>query len=116
MIKKVLLAITILFMLGIGMLFYLVAPLVATPKFFVINKSDVTVSVTAHWREKVKDFGKVPAGSKIEFEVKDEAAMVFHVTFPNGMVVSSSPAIYFTSGTVTDAVITESTVEVSTAL
>lgn len=118
MIKKVLLAIAALFIIGIGMLLCLVAlaPLVVTPKFSVINESDETVTVTAHWREKVKNLGTVPPGSEIEFEVDDEAAMVFQVTFPNGMVVSSSPAIYFTSGTVTNAVITGFTVEVSTEL
>jgi len=66
-------------------------------------------------REK-KDLGELSPGSTIEFEVNDEAAMEFKATFTNGLVASSSQPVYFTSGTVTIAVVTESSIEVSTQL
>src|SRR5690606_18920779 len=114
MIKKLLLSIAAFLILGIGALVYLVAPHVATPKFIVKNETSVPVKVTAHWREKIKDLGELSPGAMIEFEVSDEAAMEFKAKYPNGEIVSSLPAVYFTSGTVTNAVVTDSSIEVST--
>lgn len=88
----------------------------ATPKFIVKNEAGVPVKVTSHWREKIKDLGELSPGAMIEFEVNDEAAMEFRATYPNGRVASSFPAVYFTSGTVTIAVVTDSSVEVSLQL
>ena len=116
MIKKLLLAFAVFFILGVGALVYLAAPYVATPKFIVKNESSTPVKITAHWRKNTKDLGELLSGSMIEFEVNDEAAMEFKVTFPNGLVASSSPPVYFTSGTVTNAVVTESSIEVGTQL
>lgn len=116
MIKKLLLTIAAFFILGIGALVYLVAPHVATPKFIVKNEASVSVKVTAHWRENIKDFGEISPGAMIEFEVTDEAAMEFKAIYPNGEIASSFPVVYFTSGTVTNAVVTDSSIEVSTQL
>ncbi|MDX9688805.1 hypothetical protein [Halopseudomonas formosensis] len=116
MIKKLLLSIAAFLILGIGALVYLVAPYVATPKFIVKNEASVPVKVTAHWRDKIKELGELSPGTMIEFEVTDEAAMEFKAIYPNGRVASSFPAVYFTSGVVTNAVVTDSSIEVSTQL
>lgn len=116
MIKKLLISIAALLILGIGLLVYLVAPHVAAPKFIVKNEAGVPVNVTAHWREKIKDLGELSSGAIVEFEVTDEAAMEFKATYPNGRVAASFPAVYFTSGTVINAVVTDSSIEVSTQL
>ena len=112
-IKKLLFAIVAILAIGAGLLVYFAAPYVATPKFVVKNESGVSVEVTAHWREKSKRIGSIVAGSKRVFEVNDEAAMEFRAVYPSGQVVTSSPAVYFTSGTTIIAVVTESAVEVS---
>lgn len=116
MIKKFLLPIAAFLILGVGALVYWVIPHATTPKFVVKNEASVPVKVTAHWREEVKDLGELSPGAEIEFEVADEAAMGFKATYPNGRVASSSPAVYFTAGTVTNAVVTDSSVEVSSQL
>ncbi len=116
MIKKLLLSIAAFLILGIGALVYLVAPHVATPKFIVKNEASVPVKVSAHWRDKIKDLGELSPGTMIEFEVTDEAAMEFKATYPDGRVTSSFPEDYFTSGTITNAVVTDSSIEVSTQL
>lgn len=116
MINKLLLAITALFIIGVGILIYLAAPFVATPKFIVKNESSATVKVTAHWRGKAKVLAGLSSDSQLEFKVNDEAAMEFKAAFPNGLVLSSAPAVYFASGTVTNAVVTDSSIEVSAQL
>jgi hypothetical protein len=116
MTKKLLLSFAAFLILAIGALAYWVAPHVTTPKFIVKNQANVPVKVTAYWKEKSKDLGELSPGAIIEFEVTDEAAMAFKVIYPNGAVAASSPAIYFTSGTVTNAVVRDSRVEVSTQL
>lgn len=116
MIKKLLLSIAAFLILGIGVLVYLVAEYGAAPKLIVKNEAGVPVKITAHWRDKIKELGELSPGTMIEFEVTDEAAMEFKVIYPNGRVASSSPAVYFTSGVVTDAVVTDSSIEVSTQL
>lgn len=98
----------------LGLVGYLAAAHFATPKFTVKNAA--SVPVTAHWREETKDLGELAPGSLIEFEVTAEAAMEFRVTYPNGQVASSSNAVYFTSGTINNAVITDSSVDVSSQL
>lgn len=114
MINKLLLAIAALFIFGIGLLAYLVVPLVATPTFVIKNEAGETVEVTAQWRNKVKQLGNIQPGSELVFEIKDEAAMEFRAVFPNGRVVHSGPAVYFTSGTVTEATVTAASIEVLT--
>ena len=116
MIKKLSIGIAAIFIIGIATLAYIVAPYVATPKFIVKNETSSSVQVSAYWREESRDLGQLSAGSVLEFEVNDEAAMEFKATFPNDKVLSSSPAVYFTSGTLTKAIIAESTIEVSTQL
>lgn len=102
------------FIIGAGALAYLAAPYVTTPRFVVKNESGVSVEVTAHWRERSKKLGRLPAGSEQAFEVDDEAAMKFRVVYPSGQVVTSEPAVYFTSGTKTIAVVGESSINVRT--
>ena len=114
--NRLLIASSILSGFVIGILLFTVAPLVATPKFIVINESRETVAVQAHWRETIRDLGDIPSNGRIEFEVNDEASMNFVATFPNGEIITSSPAVYFTSGTVTYAVISTTSVDVSTEL
>lgn len=116
MIKKFLLPIAAFLIIGVGVLVYWVIPHATTPKFVVKNEAGVPVKVTAHWREEVKDLGEVSPGAAIKFEVADEAAMEFKVIYPDGRTASSSPAVYFTAGTVTNAVVTDSSVEVSSRL
>lgn len=102
--------------LGFCLLVYLAVPYVATPKFIVKNDTNFSIQITAHWRDKNKSLGQLSPGSELEFEVNDEAAMKFKVEFPEGRVLSSSPAVYFTSGTITRAIITGASIEVSTQL
>ncbi len=101
---------------AVGALAFLAAPYVATPVFTVTNGSNVSVEVSAHWREETKILGKLDPGSELEFEVNDEAAMEFKATKPDGSVLTSAPPVYFTSGTSTTAVVKESSIEVSTQL
>lgn len=115
-VKKLLFATVAILVIGAGSLVYFAAPYVATPKFVVKNESDISVEVTAHWREQIKSLSNIPAGSERVFEVNDEAAMEFRAVYQNGLVITSSPAVYFTSGTTVIAVVTESAVEVSTEL
>lgn len=89
---------------------------VATPTFTVTNKSEVNMQVTAHWRQEVKGLGELTPSDEVQFTVNDEAAMVFKAVKPDGSVLSSEPAVYFTSGTSTSAVITGSSIEVNTRL
>lgn len=114
--NRLLIATSILLSVVIGIFLFSVAPLVTTPKFIVINESRETVAVQAHWRETIRDLGDIPSDEMIEFEVNDEASMNFVVTFPNGEIITSSPPVYFTSGTVTYAVISSTSVDVSTKL
>ncbi len=100
----------------LGLVGYLAAAHFATSKFTVKNAASVPVTVKAHWREETKDLGELAPGALIEFEVTAEAAMEFRVTYPNGQVASSSTAVYFTSGTINNAVITDSSVDVSSQL
>jgi hypothetical protein len=71
-IKKLLLAIAVFFLLVLGTLVYLATLYAATSKFFVKNESSIPVKITAHWREKTKDLGELSSGSVIEFEVNEK--------------------------------------------
>ena len=115
MIKKILIGITILSAFAVGALAFLAAHM-AKPEFKVTNDSNVSVEVSAHWREKTKILGKLDPGAELKFEVNDEAAMEFKATRPDGSVLTSAPPVYFTSGTSTTAVVKESSIEVSTQL
>ncbi|ASF17195.1 hypothetical protein K5M76_17080 [Shewanella xiamenensis] len=114
MINKLLLSIAAFLILGGVALVYLAALHVTTPRFIVKNEASVPVNVTAHWRDKIKDLGELSPDTIIEFEVTDEATMEFKALYSNGRITSSFPAVYFTSGIVTIAVVTDSSVEVST--
>lgn len=114
MIKKLVLGTFTALIIGAGALAYLAAPYVATPEFVVKNESGVSIEVTAQWRERSKKLGSLPAGSEQVFEVNDEAAMKFRVVYPSGRVITSEPAIYFTSGTKVIAVVGKSSIDVST--
>lgn len=99
-----------------GALVFLAALNVTTPVFTVINDFNVSVEVSAHWREETKILGKLDPGAELKFEVNDEAGMEFAATKPDGTVLTSAPPVYFTSGTSTTAVVKESSIEVSTKL
>jgi len=99
--------------IGAGSVAYFAASYVATPKFIVKNESDVNVEVTAYWKQQSKNLGSILAGGEQMFELNDEAAMEFRVAYPDGQVITSSPAIYFTSGTTVIAVVTESAIKVN---
>lgn len=114
MIKKLLLSIAAFLILGIVTLVYLVALHVTASRFIVKNEASVPVKVTAHWRDKIKELGELLPDTMIEFEVTDEATMEFKALYPNGQIISSFPAVYFTAGVVTIVVVTDSSVEVST--
>lgn len=43
-----------------------------------------------------------------------EAEMKFEAEFQNGTVISNSPAVYFTAGSIVNVVVTESSVEITT--
>lgn len=116
MIKKLLLDIVALMVIGVGTFAYVAATYVGTPKFTVKNQSGVSVEVTAYWREQSRNLGTLSPGEERVFEVNDEAAMQFQAVYPGGQVITSSPAVYFTSGTTVLAVVTESSIEVSAEL
>ncbi len=116
MIKKILIVLSVLVTLSVGILAFIAASYVATPVFTVTNDSNVSVIVTAHWREQIKSLGMLKPGAKLKFEVNDEAAMEFKATKPDGTVLTSLPPVYFTSGTSTAVSVTESCIEVSTQL
>lgn|GEM_PF-2212203 len=115
-VKKILIGIIILLAFAVGTLAFLAAPYVATPVFTVTNDSNVSVEVSANWREETKYLGKLNPGAELKFEVNDEAAMEFKATKPDGSVLTSVPPVYFTSGTSTAAVVKESSIEVRTQL
>lgn len=112
--KKLLLTVSTFIILAIGALLYIATPYVATPKFIVKNMASTPVIVTAHWRTHTKDLGELAPDTSIEFEVNDEAAMLFNAIHPNGRISDSSPGVYFTSGTLVYAVITDTEIEVAT--
>ena len=115
MIKKLPLSIFILIALGFVTLVYLVKSYEASvPKFSVKNETSAPVLITAHWREERKSFGVLSPGGELEFEVNAEAEMKFEAEFPNGTVISNSPAVYFTAGSIVNVVVTESSVEITT--
>jgi len=96
--KKILLAVSALVVVGIVALVLLIQPYVATPKIRVENISSNSVHVTARWRDKEEELGELKPGSIVMFEVNDEAAMSFNIAYPDGSVETTT-GVYFTSGT-----------------
>lgn len=88
----------------------------AAPKFIIKNASNSAVEVSAYWRQHEKAQGKISVGSELEFEVYDEAAMTFKAIYPSVLVLVSSPEVYFTSGTVTRGIVTNTSVDITTEL
>ena len=113
MIRNQVRVIVAILFIGAGSVAYFAASYVATPKFIVKNESDVNVEVTAYWKQQSKNLGSILAGGEQMFELNDEAAMEFRVAYPDGQVITNSPAIYFTSGTTVIAVVTESAIKVN---
>lgn len=105
----------IFIIISVGILFFIIVGIciftnyVTTPMFSVVNSSSDTVTVIAYWREQNKNLGEIHPNEKIEFEVKDEAAMSFIVSKSNGQVLKSDP-IYFTSGSKIKILINEDTI------
>ncbi|HTF94863.1 MAG TPA: hypothetical protein VL995_01905 [Cellvibrio sp.] len=115
MIKNIRPGISVIIFLSIVALVYLVASYEdSVPKFSVKNAASVPVHITAHWREERKSFGVLSPGGELEFEVNAEAEMKFEAEFPNGTVISNSPAVYFTAGSIVNVVVTESSIEITT--
>lgn len=112
MLKKTLLAVSALVIVGMIALMLLFQPYVATPKFRVENISGHLVQVTAHWRDEEKEIGGLKPGGIVMFEVNDEAAMSFHIVYPDGSV-ETTKEIYFTSGTTVYVQINDKGVDVS---
>jgi len=111
--KKTLLALSLVAVFGIVALVLLIQSYTYTPKFRVENNSSTTVQVTAKWRDQQKQVGELKTGSIVMFEVNDEAAMSFDVTYPDG-AVKSTTAVYFTSGTTVYVQINTGGIEVTT--
>ena len=109
--KKYLAISTTAIVLLVGILAIVVAPYFLEPKFVVANESSNDVYVSAHWRDKERDIGIIQSGSKYTFSVSDEAAMRFVVRYDDGSVVESDE-IYFTSGSVVYAKITDTAVKI----
>ena len=94
-----------------GVLIYIAAPYLASPSFLVVNEASESVFVTAYWRDKEMIIGSVQPSKEARFSVKDEAAMRFSARYTDGRVVESEE-IYFTSGTIVIAEITNSGIKV----
>ena len=112
MLKKVLLSVSALVAISVVALMILIQPYVATPKVRIENISSSTVQVTALWRDKEKQVGVLESGSIVMFEVNDEAAMSFNISYPDG-TVETTTSVYFTSGTTIYVQINSNGVEVS---
>ena len=113
-IKRLLFGTIATLVIGAGAVVYLAVPYFSTPKFVVRNESGVSVEVTAHWKGQSRNLGSLSVGSERVFEVNDEAAMEFRAVYPSGQIITSEPGVYFTSGTTVIAVVTGSSIEVST--
>jgi hypothetical protein len=70
------------------------------------------VHVTAIWRDKKKDLGKLQTGSTIVFEVNDEASMSFLISYEDGRSVNTT-GVYFTSGVNLNLMIEDRSTDVS---
>ncbi|MGP4845486.1 hypothetical protein ACTXGQ_15210 [Marinobacter sp. 1Y8] len=95
MIKRVVLALTILFLLVSYLVYRSLEALDAPPKFTVINSTSSSVNITATWRD-----SKIAVNNLIgimTFTVQSEAAMLFTIEYESGKTEEKSIG-YFTSG------------------
>jgi len=106
--RSITLSLVILVLIGIGIS---LAPLLKDPSFKIMNQSQYIVQVSAHWRSESRELGAIQPSSTYLLTVDDEAAMKFTVRYPDGRVVDSKE-IYFTSGTMVIATITENGIKV----
>lgn len=111
-VKKYLLVISALIVIGLIAMVISLQLYVTTPKFRIENISTDTVQVTAYWRDKSKEIGELKTGSIVMFEINDEAAMSFEVVYPDG-TVKNTTAVYFTSGTTVYVQINSKGIDVS---
>lgn len=95
--------------LGLFVLFYMLAP--QASRFIVANVDSEPVRVTAHWRGQTRDLGRIAPGKRVEFSLKDEAAMSFEIIRENGTGVNTS-AVYFTNGLTVHVEISHARVDV----
>lgn len=84
----------------------------AKPTMVIRNHSGVTVQVEARWGTNRKQLPAIAPGAKRRFKVGGESAMGFVVTYPDGKQISTEP-VYFTITTTVTAIVTDSTVEVT---
>lgn len=107
--RKRVLAIVVFVLIGAAVVYIALYP--RTPRFVVMNATSQEVHVTALWRNETKHIGIMQPSAQYTFTVQDEAGMRFAVRYANGRVVEST-GIYFTSGTVVLATISESGIDV----
>ena len=111
MLKRLIKTLEVLAVLFCILLAALFLPSFFNPGFVVNNTTEQAVTVVALWREQSRDLGIIEAESSDSFNVNDEAAMTFRVTYPDGRVLESNP-IYFTNGLTVKATISGDKVEV----
>jgi len=81
------------------------------PRFNISNDSTQNVTVIALWRNQSRDLGIIESGSTISLTVRDEASMVFNVSYADGRKTSSTP-VYFSSGQAINVSITQGGIDV----
>ncbi|BES73231.1 hypothetical protein RE428_42490 [Marinobacter nanhaiticus D15-8W] len=116
MLKRLVLGFFGVMLVGAGIGLFVAERYLATPTFTVINQSDATIEASASWRENTKVLGRLPPGEDLTFRVNDEAGMRFSAVYPDGRIISSSHATYFTNGMTVTATFTGSNVQVSAEL
>lgn len=107
---KVLVGVSVLLLIGLGMLAYMAAPYLATPRSSVVNATGSPVQVTAYWRNESKPLGYISPNQVVTFTVNAEGAISFRAKYGDGKEVASD-GMYFTSATSIEARITESALE-----
>lgn len=108
---------TVLFLMAcIGLSAYLYLFALQVPVFVVKNGSPVEIVLTASWKGQSYDWGTLASGAEREYEVDEEAAIVFMATLPDGKRLVSSPPVYFTHGMVTHVFVSETSIEARSAL
>ena len=109
--KKSLLSLAFLSILAFSALVYFIAPYFADPGFIVVNNTKESINISAKWLDKKEEIGAIQPGASYEFSVNDEAAMIFTASVNNGEILQSTE-IYFTSGTVVIAEVSNNGIEV----
>lgn len=116
MLKRLILVFFGVLIAGAGVTIFIADSYLGTPKFVVINQSDLAIEARVYWREQSKDLGTLAPGGNRIFRVRDEAGMRFSAVYPDGRIVNSSHETYFTNGMTVTAIFTTTTVEVSAEL